>query len=105
MSLTSQQRDHLKRLAHHIKPTVYVGKQGITETVVRTTDEVLTAQELIKVKFVDHKDEKKALIADLSGKTESELVGMLGHIATLFRAHPDLERRRVILPGHGSTID
>ena len=98
MPLTSSQRDFLKRLAHHIKPTVYVGKQGVTPTVVQTTDEVLMAQELIKVKFVDKKDEKKAITDSLSAETGCEIVGILGHIATLYRPHPDSEKRRIDLP-------
>ncbi|MDZ4859654.1 MAG: YhbY family RNA-binding protein [Candidatus Hydrogenedentes bacterium] len=102
MPLTSTQRDHLKKLAHHVKPTVYVGKQGVTDTVVRTTAEVLAAHELIKVKFVDRKDEKRALIDDLTGQTSSYLVGILGHVATLFKPNPDLEKRRIPLPGHDS---
>lgn len=98
MPLSSSQRDCLKRLAHHLKPTVYIGKQGVTPTVVRTTDEVLTAQELVKVKFVDRKDEKRSLIDALSAETGSEIVGVLGHIATLYRPHPDPEKRRIGLP-------
>ena len=98
MALTSTQRDHLKRLAHHFKSVVYVGKQGITPTVVRTTDEALLARELVKVKFVDRKDEKRALTEELASETRCEIVGILGHIATLFRAHPDEEKRRIHLP-------
>jgi len=101
MPLTSPQRELLKRLAHRIKPTVYVGKQGVTPTVVRTTDEVLTAQELIKVKFVDRKDEKRSLTDALSAETACEIVGILGNIATLYRPHPDIEKRRIELPVRG----
>ena len=98
MPLTSTQRGYLKRLAHALKPTVYVGKQGVTPTVVRTTDEVLTAQELIKVKFVDRKDEKRSLTDGLSAETGCEVVGIVGNIATLYRAHPDSGKRRIALP-------
>jgi RNA-binding protein len=77
---------------------VYVGKQGVTPTVIRTTDEVLTAQELIKVKFVDRKDEKRALTDELSAETSADIVGILGHIATLYRPHADEEKRRIVLP-------
>jgi len=96
--LSSSQRDLLKRLAHRLKPTVYIGKQGVTPTVVRTTDEVLTAQELIKVKFVDKKDEKRALMDALAAQTGCDVVGILGHVATLYRPHPDPEKRRIELP-------
>ncbi|MBM3290194.1 MAG: YhbY family RNA-binding protein [Candidatus Hydrogenedentes bacterium] len=98
MPLSSSQRDHLKRLAHALKPTVYIGKQGVTPTVVRTTDEVLTAHELVKAKFVDRKDEKRALIEELARETACEVVGILGHVATLYRPHPDPEKRRIELP-------
>jgi RNA-binding protein len=98
MPLSSSQREALKRQAHHLKPTVYVGKQGVTPTVVRTTDEVLLAQELIKVKYVDRKDEKKALTDTLAGETQAQVVGILGNIATLYRQHPDEEKRRIDLP-------
>lgn len=97
MPLSSSQREALKRQAHHLKPTVYVGKQGVTPTVIKTTDEVLTAQELIKVKYVDRKDEKRELTDTLAGETQAQIVGILGNIATLYRQHPDEEKRRVDL--------
>ncbi|MCC6793765.1 MAG: ribosome assembly RNA-binding protein YhbY [Candidatus Hydrogenedentes bacterium] len=98
MPLTSSQREALKRQAHHLKPTVYVGKQGVTPTVVKTTDEVLLAQELIKVKFNDRKDEKRELSDTLAGETQAQVVGILGNIATLYRQHPEEEKRRIDLP-------
>lgn len=98
MPLSSSQREALKRLAHHLKPTVYVGKQGVTPTVLRATEEVLLAQELIKVKFNDRKDEKRELTDTLAGETQAQVVGILGNIATLYRQHPEEEKRRVDLP-------
>ncbi|MCC6152232.1 MAG: ribosome assembly RNA-binding protein YhbY [Candidatus Hydrogenedentes bacterium] len=98
MPLSSSQRDALKRMAHHLKPTVYVGKQGVTPTVVKTTDEVLLAQELIKVKFNDRKDEKRVLTDTLARETQAQVVGILGNIATLYRPHPEEEKRRIDLP-------
>lgn len=85
-------------MAHHLKPTVYVGKQGVTPTVVKTTDEVLLAQELIKVKFNDRKDEKRVLTDTLARETQAQVVGILGNIATLYRPHPEEEKRRIDLP-------
>jgi RNA-binding protein len=98
MPLSSSQREALKRQAHHLKPTVYVGKQGVTPAVVKTTDEVLLAQELIKVKFNDRKDEKRELSDTLAGETRAQVVGILGNIATLYRQHPEEEKRRIDLP-------
>lgn len=98
MPLNSSQREYLKRIAHGIKPTVYIGKHGITPTVQRTTEEVLMAQELIKVKFIDHKDKKRELIDDLAKATAAQVVGILGHIATIYRPHPESEKQRIVLP-------
>lgn len=96
--LTSSQRDHLKRLAHHLKPMVFIGKQGLTHTVARTTDEILLAHEIVKIKFNDRKDEKREICDALAAETKSEVVGILGHIATLYRAHPDPDKRRIDFP-------
>lgn len=97
MPLNSSQREYLKRIAHGIKSTVYIGKQGITPAVQRATEEALLAQELIKVKFIDHKDKKRELIDYLAETTAAQVVGILGHIATIYRPHPEVEKRRIML--------
>jgi len=46
--LTGKQRSYLKGLAQKIEPTVYIGKADLTENIVRSIDENLTANELVK---------------------------------------------------------
>ena len=53
--------------------------------------------ELIKVRFLEFKDEKKALSQEIAEKTGSELVGLIGNIAIYFRQHPDPAKRKVRL--------
>jgi RNA-binding protein len=96
--LKSFQRKHLKSLAHHLSPVVYVGKKGLTEELVVAVDEALDAHELIKIKFNERKDEKREIVAALLERTNSAQVGMIGNVATLFRQHADEEKRRVQLP-------
>ena len=48
--LTGKQRAYLKGLAMDLQPAVYIGKAGITETVLKEIDDYLTAHELVKVK-------------------------------------------------------
>ena len=93
--LTGADRKRLKSLAHHLKPIVQTGKQGITDTVVQAVDEALEAHELIKVKFGDLKDKKKELAAELEARTGAHVVGMIGNILTLYRQHRD-ETKRII---------
>ncbi len=46
--LTGKQRSYLKGLAQKVEPTVYIGKADLTENIVRSIDENLTANELVK---------------------------------------------------------
>jgi RNA-binding protein len=60
----------------------------------------LDAAELIKIKFSDHKEKelKTALIDEIASATHSHVAGMVGHVAILFRQHPDPAKRKIKLP-------
>ena len=94
-TLDSSQRKRLRSLAHHLEPIVMVGKGGITDNVIEAADVALEAHELIKVKFIEHKKEKKALAAEIEQRTRSALVGMIGHVAMFYRRQEDDEKRRI----------
>ena len=96
--LSSRQRKFLKGKAHGLDPVVMVGKNGISENLIKITDGALNDHELIKVKFVEFKDKKKVLIEEIIARTGSEAVGMIGHIAILFRQNTDEEKRKIDLP-------
>lgn len=51
MALTSKQRAHLRKLAHHLKPVVLVGTDGITPPVLESITEAFNTRELLKVKL------------------------------------------------------
>ena len=57
-------------------------------------NEVIESQELIKVKFLEHKDNKKSLSETICTKTDSEIVGDIGHTIMLFRQNPDKEKQK-----------
>lgn len=95
--LTSSQRKSLRSQAHHLKPLVLVGKQGLTDTLVKSVDLNLDAHELIKVRFNEHKDEKKEIAAAIAERTESQLAGLIGHVAILYRQHKEPEKRKIRL--------
>ena len=96
--LSGHQRKFLKGKAHSLEPVILVGKHGITDSLIKMTDTALRDHELIKVKFVDLKDRKKILIEELSQKTGSEVVGMIGHVAILFRQNVDRDKQKIDLP-------
>ncbi len=91
--LTGQQKRKLKARAHHLNPVVQIGQKGVSSTLLEAVEKALTDHELIKVKFVDFKDEKKDLILQVTEATGSSLVDIIGNIAILYRENPELENR------------
>lgn len=91
--LTGKQRSILRGMAHGLNPFVQIGKNGLTDQVLHQIDEALTKHELIKVKFVDFKDEKKELSQEIEKKLECEMCGSIGHISVFFRQNKDPEKR------------
>jgi RNA-binding protein len=101
LELKGFERTYLRGLAHNLKPVVQIGKGGITDEVTASINEALAARELIKVKFIDFKEEKKAISKEIEENTKSEMVGMIGNIAIFFREHADYAKRKIKLPQKG----
>lgn len=96
--LTGKQKRYLRGLAHDLKPVIHVGKQGVTDALVAEAETALENHELIKVKFVDRKDEKTELAAELGKRLDGEVAGSIGHHVILFRPARRPELRRIRLP-------
>jgi RNA-binding protein len=96
--LTNTQRDYLRRQAHHLKPVVQIGKQGLTAQVQSTVDQALDAHELIKVKFMDFRDQKQELAQEIAAASGGTLIGIIGNIAILYREQPDPQKRKIAIP-------
>jgi RNA-binding protein len=96
--LSSHQRRYLKGRAHSLEPVVMVGKNGISDSLIKITDDALRGHELIKIRFIEFKDKKKHLLEKISERTRSHVVGIIGHVAILYRQNPDKEKRKIDLP-------
>ncbi len=96
--LSGAQRKYLRGLAHHLKPVVHVGRNGVTDPVLQEIAEALDHHELIKVKLADPQGRKKELAEELAGRSGGAWVGLVGNVVTLYRQHPDPEKRRVEVP-------
>ena len=102
-TLKGFEKKYLRGLAHDLKPLVLIGKEGITDGIVRATDEGLSQQELIKIKFNDFKgkNQKETLAGELVVRTGSAQIGMIGHTAILYRPQTDPAKQRIQLPAKG----
>jgi RNA-binding protein len=96
--LKGTQRKYLRGEAHHLKPLVLIGRNGINKQVIGSVDLALKDHELIKVKFGEFKDAKKEISAEIADATKSEVVGIIGNIAIFYRQHPQTEKRKIKIP-------
>lgn len=99
-ALKGFQRKYLRGVAHGMKPVVLIGQKGVTDAVRKEVDNALEAHELIKVKFIDHKEkeQKMEILAHLTRQAECEMVGLIGHTAILYRQQPDPQKQKIVLP-------
>jgi len=96
--LKGTEKKYLRGLAHHLKPVILVGKGGLTDMVLDSIDLALDDHELIKVKFNEFKEEKKALSRQIEEKAKAELVGLIGNVAIFYRETADKNKRKINLP-------
>ena len=95
--MTGKQRAYLRAQANGLDTILYVGKGGITEAVIRQTEEALTARELIKGRVL----EASLLTAreaceQLAEATGAEGIQTLGSRFVLYR--PDPSEPKYVLP-------
>lgn len=93
--LKGSQRKYLRSQAHHLKPVVLIGRNGINKQVMGSVDLALNDHELIKVKFGEFKDAKKEISVEIAQTTKSELIGLIGNIAIFYRQHNEPEKRKI----------
>jgi RNA-binding protein len=96
--LNNTQKQYLRRLAHDLRPAVQIGKNGLTDQIHSTINHELNAHELIKIKFMDFKEEKRELTEELAQASNGTLIGLIGNIAILYREQSDPEKRQIKLP-------
>ena len=77
--LTSKQRAYLRGLANSAETILQVGKEGISENLIKQVDDALTARELIKGKVLEtapgFAGEIAAQLAEATG-SEVQVIGM-----------------------------
>ena len=87
MSLSKKQVQHLRGLAHSLKPTVLLGNNGLTEAVLSEIELALGHHELIKVKVPsEDRDLKKQIIEAIVRETKAVKVHTIGHVLTIYKA-------------------
>lgn len=91
--MKGRERAELRAEAHHLSPTVHVGKEGLSSSLITSLNDTLRTHELVKVKLGKNADVKpKDAAAELARTTQSEVIQVIGRTATFYRENPDIKR-------------
>lgn len=87
-SLTVKQRSYLKSLAHHLKPVIRIGQDGVTAALIGEIRQQLLAHELIKLKWSSLSKEdgnKREQAQRLAARIGAHYVHVIGQTVLLYR--------------------
>jgi RNA-binding protein len=68
-----------------MEASLKIGKGGLSAAFIESLNTELDRHELVKAKFVEHKEQRKALAPQLAEQTGSHLVTLIGNVAVLYR--------------------
>ena len=95
--LSGKQRSYLKKMAHELDPTVYIGKSGLTENIKKEMLTGFEARELVKVKIQEGCTlEPKEVANQLADELDAEFVKAIGRKFVLYRESKD--HKKIELP-------
>lgn len=94
--LTSKQRAFLKSEAHHLKPIVQIGKNGLNNQIKTSVRNALDARELIKITLLQNTDEDINDVADIiEEEIGCDTVLKIGRILILYKVSAKKENRKL----------
>ena len=96
--LTGKQRAKLRSMANGIPALYQIGKDGISENVLKQFDEALEARELIKINVLQNcLDDPREIAEVLAERTNSQVVQVIGKKIVLYKEGKK-EKKKIQLP-------
>lgn len=92
--LTPAERKIHRANAHHLDPVVMVGNDGLTEAVLKETDQALNAHGLIKIRVLgDDRTHRESLFQAMCDALNAAPIQHIGKLLVLWRAQPEKEKK------------
>lgn len=91
--LTPAQKRQLKSRAQLLKPTLKLGKLGLTADFLKMVDATLLHKPLLKIRLESFKEERHELGTRLAEQSGSHLVTVIGNVIVLYRPNATAEQR------------
>jgi RNA-binding protein len=83
------ERRALKARAHPLKPTVMIGTDGLSASVMQEIDSTLKAHELVKIRVdQEDSDEREDLLGMICANTGASAIDHIGKILVIYRERP-----------------
>jgi len=74
----------VKRVGHGLRPTVHVGKEGVTDTLIEEIAKQVKNRKVVKVRLLPSVEEDRKRVAeDLATRSDSVLIEVVGHTVLL----------------------
>ena len=91
------QKKYLRKLGHQLKPVIFIGNSGLSESVLTELSSTINHHELIKVKIkASNRIIRDQIIDEICKKTSTQLVTQIGGIALIYKRNP--ENPKIKLP-------
>ncbi len=85
--LTTKERAKLRSYANTMETILQIGKDGVTENVIKQIDDALNAREMIKVRVLENSMlSAKDAAGEITEKTTCEVIQCIGTRVVLYRA-------------------
>ena len=94
--MTGKQKRYFRSLAATMDPVVFIGKNGLENSVIDSARAAITKRELIKVKLLNNSPEEKTIFQDLADMLGAELVQVIGFNGVFFKKKK--ENSKIELP-------
>lgn len=96
--LTAKQRAELRKQANTLPDTLHIGKDGVTEAVVRQLEVLLESHELVKGKVLESAMLTPRTVSEaLCEETGADPVQCIGAKFVLYRQSSDPDKRKIVL--------
>lgn len=95
--MTGKERAAFRAQANHLEPLFQVGKGGMSDALIKQTDDALRARELIKVKVLLESSPitPRETADELAKATGAEVIQVIGGVIVLYRESPELKEKTV----------
>lgn len=93
--MTGKERAAFRAKANGLEPLFQVGKGGMSDALIKQTDDALKARELIKVKVLLESSPitPRETADELAKATGAEVIQVIGGVIVLYRESPELKQK------------